>query len=79
MPDFSQQQLKTVMTAYLLGTSHFDEDLPQLDALGQLFCMDSAATRTVSLPVGYINIRFQHHIVLIEVMREVDIPIPVNG
>ncbi len=38
MNDFSQEQIRVVASAYLLGTSHFDEDHPQSDVLGQLFC-----------------------------------------
>ena len=38
MLDLSQEQIRAVVSMYLMGISHFDADHPQADALGQLFC-----------------------------------------
>lgn len=38
MSGFSREQFKTVVTTYLMGTSHFEEQRSQPDVLGQLFC-----------------------------------------
>ncbi len=38
MTDLSQEQIKCVVSSYLLGVSHFGEDRSQTDVLGQLFC-----------------------------------------
>lgn len=38
MSDFTPAQIKVVVTAHLLGASHFDQSCSQPDVLGQLFC-----------------------------------------